>query len=84
MELLQRQLPQLGAWAASCRHVGLELAVASCLGGRAPCHMPHRGMKRAVIILPVHHGDTMFQARALHKQLPPPVRVKRCCVSLQE
>lgn len=36
MELLQSQLPQLRAWAASCGHVRLELAVTSCSGGRVP------------------------------------------------
>lgn len=84
MEILQRQPLQLRAWAASCGHVGLEVAVENCWGGRVPCHALHRGRKRAVIILPAHHGDAVFRTRALHKQLFPPVRVKRCRVLLRE
>lgn len=68
MELLQRLLPCLGAWAASRGHVGLELAVASCWGAKALCHMSHRETKHTVFILPAHHGDAVFQVRALHRQ----------------
>lgn len=40
------------------------------------------GMKHFIIILPVHHGNLLFQAGTLHKKLPTSSRVKHLCVLL--
>lgn len=44
--------------------------------------MVSHGMKHSIIILPVHHGNPLFQAGALHKKLPNASRVKHLCVLL--
>lgn len=90
--LVQRNCP---GWGLGQPPAGAELAILSCLHRKPLCHVSHKGMKHAVIIVPVmDHRDIIiivvmerFGSEICTNSSPPsphphPVKVKSCCTLL--